>query len=387
MWLSANQARDLVREHGSPLFVYSSEILIDRAKQLTQLELPFGHTVRFAVKANPHPEIIQLFADQGLYFDASSSYEVSRLLEQGIDGSKISLSSQQPAHNLPELFESGVKIVATSLHQLELVGKSAPQNITVALRINPGMGSGHNNRTSTGGTASSFGIWHEYLPLALDMAERYDLVVDRLHVHVGSGADPSVWSDVMDTALTIVAQMPDVTTLDIGGGYKIARTAHEQEANMPQIAAIFSDHLQRFAEQTGRKLHLEIEPGTWLVGHAGILLAEVVDIVDTGKEGFTFLRLNTGMNDIMRPAMYGAQHHMEVLNTETEQLQYVVVGHNCETGDILSPAPGDPEAIKFRTMNRAGIGDTLAIADTGAYCASFSAKQYNDFPTAAEIIV
>jgi diaminopimelate decarboxylase len=181
--------------------------------------------------------------------------------------------------------------------------------------------------------------------------------------------------------------MPDVTSLDMGGGYKIHRYGDEHEADMEAIGAEFGLHLQRFAEKTGRKLRLEIEPGTWLVGHAGVLLAEVADMVDTGEDGHTFLRLNTGMNDIARPGMYGAQHTLEVLNDATETAEYVVVGHNCETGDILTPAPGDPEGIESRELKQASIGDVVAIYDTGAYCRSMSHKGYNSYPNAHEVII
>jgi diaminopimelate decarboxylase len=386
-FVDRKEALELVRQHGSPLFVYSREDLLERVKQLLSVSLPFGHTIRYAIKANPHPKIVQLFADSGLYFDASSSYEVSELLAHGIEGSKISLSSQQPAHNLSELIAAGVQYVATSMHQLELFAEIAPAGGKVALRVNPGMGAGHNNRTSTGGINSSFGLWYEYLADALRFAQDKGLVIDRVHIHVGSGADPSIWGTVMDKALDIVRMMPDVVTLDIGGGYKISRDLNEPEADMAQITSVFSERLATFASETGRKLHLELEPGTWLVGHAGILLSEVMDIVDTGRDGFSFLKVNTGMNDILRPSLYGAQHQIKVLTGKMEQIDYVVVGHNCETGDVLTPAPGNAEMFVPRTMNKADIGDYIAIYDVGAYCASFSTKGYNAFPPAKEVLI
>lgn len=370
----------------TPLFVYSKQYLTDRAAALAGQTLPYGWTPRYAVKANGHPEIIKIFAAAGLHFDASSSYEAIELLEQGIAGEKISLSSQQPAHNLEELLDAGVQYVATSLHQLELFIGTASKGAEVGLRVNPGMGSGHNNRTTTGGANSSFGLWHTYVPQALELAKDNDITITRLHVHVGSGADPKQWGGTMDMALELAASMPNVTSLDIGGGYKIHRYGEEQETDMAEVVAVFSERLQNFAAKTGRKLNLEVEPGTWLVAHAGVLLAEVTDIVDTGSDGHTFLRLNTGMNDIIRPSMYGAQHRIEALNDVSEIQEYVIVGHNCETGDILSPAPGDPEGLAPRMLNKVAIGDIVVIHDTGAYCASFAAKGYNSFPDAAEVI-
>lgn len=387
MWFSKDQAIELASRYGTPLMAYSRQLLTERAQLFMGVSMPFGHTVRYAMKANAHPEIIALFHQQGLHFDASSSFEAAALLQQGIPGSHISVSSQQPAHNLAELLDANVQFVATSLHQLRLFTEVAGTGAHVGLRVNPEVGDGHSNRTNTGGIASSFGLWHAYLADALTLAAEKHVVIDRLHVHVGSGADPGVWKSVIGKALSIVRKMPQVTTLDIGGGYKVARANGESEADISAIGKLFAKALQDFADETGRRIRLETEPGTWLVAHAGTLIAEVVDIVDTGSAGYTFLRLNTGMNDIIRPAMYGAQHNVVVLNDAVEQSEYVAVGHNCETGDILTPAPGDPERIQARRMNKAAIGDIVAIADTGAYCASFSTKGYNSFPTAKEIFV
>lgn len=366
----------------TPNFVYSRRILRERAKRALGCQLPYGLTVRYAAKANPHSEIIHLFDKLGLHFDVSSSYEAALLLEQGISGAKISLSSQEPAHNLDELLQAGVRYVATSLHQLSLFAMSPYHPETVGIRLNPGMGSGHNNRTMTGGVNSSFGLWHAYIEQALEAAGRCGITIDRLHIHIGSGADPRLWGDAMDAALALIRQLPDVAALDIGGGFKIHRFGDEQEADLAAICEVFAGKLTTFALETGRQLHLEIEPGTWLVAHAGVLMAEIVDIVDTGADGHVFLRLNTGMNDITRPGMYGAQHEMMVLSGSSEQRDYVVVGHCCETGDILTPAPSNPENLESRRLAKAEIGDKLVIFDTGAYCQSMSLKGYNSYPDA-----
>ena len=388
MWLSDEQATEVVAQHSSPVFVYSKSQLKSRAQTLLDLVMPFGLTIRYAVKANSHPEVVKLFSDMGLHFDASSSYEAAMLLSRGVPGEKISLSSQQSAHNLEELLWAGVQYVATSLHQLEMFINAENRGNTVALRVNPAIDhAGQNNRLSTGGIAASFGLWHEHVEQALELASAHQVVINRLHTHIGSGADPAIWAKAMETSLDIVRRMPDVTTLDFGGGYKVSRAAGEHETDMQQIGAIFVEKLQTFAKETGRRLRLEIEPGTWLVAHAGTLLAQVDDIVDTGSEGYTFLRVNTGMNDFIRPAMYGAQHDIRIVNGNSEQTECVVTGHCCETSDVLTPMPGDPEHIAPRTMRKASIGDVIAIADTGAYCASMSTKQYNAYPSAPEVFV
>ena len=371
----------------TPRFEYSRSKIQERIDELVSLEAPFGLTVRYAMKANPHGEILKMMNDGGVQFDASSSYEAETLLRADVAGAHISLSSQQSPHNLPELLEAGVLFVATSFKQLELFLETANRPNKVGLRINPAMGSGHNNRTNTGGVNSSFGIWHEYGEQVREMTAAAGVTIDRLHIHIGSGADPYVWGQVTEQALDIAREYSDVTSLNIGGGFKVHRYGEEIEASITDIFATFNEKLLAFKEETGRALHLEIEPGTYFIAHAGTLVATVDDIVDTGKFGHTFLRLNTGMNDFLRTTLYGAQHRIEVINDETEDHPYIVVGHNCESGDIFTTEKGDPESVEPRLLKKAAIGDTVHIYDVGAYCASMRAKGYNSFPDAEEVMV
>lgn len=371
----------------TPRFEYSRSAIIEKINQLTSLSVPYGLVVRYALKANPHPEIIKVMRDNEVHFDASSSYEAELLLKAGVAGHQISLSSQQSAHNLSELLEAGVLYVATSFKQLQQFLEINNRPNTVGVRINPLMGSGHNNRTNTGGVNSSFGIWHEYGEQVRELVAAHGVVIDRLHIHIGSGADPYVWGQVMEQALDIAREYESVTSLNIGGGYKVHRYDEEVEADMNAIFTTFSEKLLSFQEETGRALQLEIEPGTYFIAHAGTLVATIDDIVDTGKYGHTFLRLNTGMNDFLRTTLYGAQHKIEIINDETETMPYIVVGHNCESGDIFTTEKGDPESVEPRVLKKAKIGDIVHIYDAGAYCASMRAKGYNSFPDAEEVMV
>jgi diaminopimelate decarboxylase len=373
-----------------PYYEYSRSNILERISYLKSLSAPFGLIVRYAVKANPHSEIIKMMNDQDVHFDASSSYEATELLERGISGNKISLSSQQTPHNLEYLLDKGVLFVSTSVQQLKIFLETKNHPNKVGVRINPDIkGGGHNKRTSTGGVSASFGIWYEYADELINLVNKAGVVIDRLHIHIGSGADPKIWGDVMERSLQIVEIFKDVTILDIGGGYKVHRYGEEKEADMVAILEMFSARLTEFKEKTGREIKIEIEPGTYFVAHAGTLIAQIDDIVDTGKNGFTFLKLNTGMNDFLRSAIYGAQHMIEVVNdapTENKK-DYVVVGHNCESGDIFTPAPGNPEEIQTRSLKEAQIGDEVRIHDVGAYCESMSTKGYNSFPSAGSVMV
>ena len=288
--------------------------------------------------------------------------------------------------NLKNLIGKGVLFNACSLHQLDIFGQQLP-NHEVGIRINPGLGSGHSNRTNVGGPSSSFGIWHEYIAQAKEIASKYKLKITRLHTHIGSGSDPDVWLKVAKMSIELVNHFPDVSTLDLGGGFKVARMANEKSTDIEAVGQLISEELVNFYNKTGRKLKLEIEPGTFLVANAGSLVTSVIDIVDTGKDGYEFIKINSGMAEILRPSLYGAQHPIVVVNNSSILKNYVVVGHCCESGDILTPKPGDPEGIATRQLHSAEIGDTLVIEGVGAYCASMSADNYNSFPTATQVLL
>jgi diaminopimelate decarboxylase len=385
-FLDSTKAASLAKAHGTPLFVYSHLKLAEQAKTILSIPAPYGLTIRYAMKANPNSEILEALRQQGICIDASSGYEAQIALDQGFRPEHILLTSQQLAHNLQELVEQGVQFNATSLHQLEEYGKLFP-GTSLSVRINPGIGSGHSSKTNVGGVASSFGIWYKYIPEIHELAQKYELSITRLHTHIGAGTDPVVWQQAARTSLELVEQFPDVTTLDLGGGFKVARMDDEQGADMVATGSMIATELTAFAEKTGRKLHLELEPGTFMVANVGVLLARVDDVVDTGQAGYHFLKLNTGMNDILRPSYYGSQHPIAVLNETHESEDYVVVGHNCESGDLLTPDPNDSDTLATRLLNKAAIGDLVVIGGTGAYCASMAAHGYNSFPDANEIII
>jgi diaminopimelate decarboxylase len=367
------------------LFVYESSKLRSAAEEMMGLEMPFGSLVRYAAKANPHPEIIRLFDSMGLHFDAAHPDEAAALLDYGVDGSKISLSSSTLPMDviLERVIESGVQPVATSLDQIDKLDYLGCANI--AVRVNPPQGSGHNNRTNTAGASAPFGIWHEQLPEALEAARRRGIVIDRLHTHIGSGADPNSWPMAIVSSLEIIEQLPDATTLDIGGGYKIARMPDETPTDMQWVGAVFKDALEEFADRTGREIALELEPGTHLTGNAGSLIGRVEEKKTTSEH--KFLILNTGMNANLRPAIYGAQHDMETLNDAVEQERYLVFGAACESGDVLTPAEHDPEGLLPRLMKKAEVGDYVVIRGAGAYGLTMAAVDYCHLPKTTEIVV
>ena len=219
----------------------------------------------------------------------------------------------------------------------------------------------------------------------------YGLKVERIHTHIGSGSDPEVWKKVASMSLDLVRAFPSVQTLNLGGGYKVARMDNEEATDLKEIGNPVKELFQKFAEETGRKLSLEIEPGTFLLAHACSLVTSVQDVTSTGSEGYRFLKVDGGMTEILRPSLYGAQHPIVIVTNPTQERfrsveNQVVVGHCCESGDLLTPAPGDPETLAPRNLLRGEVDDFCVIESVGAYCSSMSAKNYNSFPEAAEII-
>jgi len=387
-FLDYNTARTIADDFGTPVYVYDMATLKANAADVLAFPNAFGLTARYAMKASPNAAILKIFNEAGLHIDASSGNEVRRAIAAGVPAANISLSTQELPSDFAELYELGIEINACSLNQLERFGQACSGK-SIGLRFNPGAGSGGNNRTNVGGPASSFGIWHEWIDQVQAIVAQYDLRVIRIHTHIGSGSNPAVWQKISGMSLDLVRQFPDVVALNLGGGYKVARMENEVGTDLQECGAPVAEKFREFAKETGREIRLEIEPGTYLLANACSVLSIVQDIVSTGVDGYEFLKLNTGMTEILRPSIYGAQHPIYILQADagTETREYMIAGHCCESGDILTPAPGDPELLTTRTLPVCTIGDLCVIDGAGAYCAAMSTKHYNSYPEAAEIML
>jgi len=326
----------------------------------------------------------------------------------GIPAENISLSSQELPLDFEELVKMGVKINACSVSQLERFGQAFSNcSQKVGIRVNPGVGSGGFSssttgfsKTNVGGPSSSFGIWHGLVTdgTVPAIVEKYGLEPERIHTHIGSGSDPDIWQSVAKNSLSFCAIWDTITTLNLGGGYKVGRNPGEMTTDLGEIGAPVKEAFVEFAKEHGRELRLEIEPGTYLVANAGALVTKIQDKVSTksptGEDGHIFLKMDAGMTDVLRPSLYGAIHPITILpasgesgdvGTSTESV--VVVGHCCESGDLMTPKPGEPEALEERILRMAEIGDIAIMDGSGAYCAGMSTKNYNSFPEAPEVLV
>jgi diaminopimelate decarboxylase len=254
------------------------------------------------------------------------------------------------------------------------VGALAPGR-EVLLRINPGVGGGHHPHVVTGGAHSKFGIPLEELAPAVEAAEESGLVVRGLHAHIGSGiAEPAPLLASARRLLEAATQVPSVRVLDLGGGFAIPYRDGDREFDLAAYALGLEALLAEFTTRLPARFELWFEPGRFVVGPAGYLVAEVTCRKESG--GLTFIGLDTGMNHLLRPALYGAYHRIVNLSAPKASLEWVeVVGNVCETTDVLA---------SNRPVPRPEEGHLLAFLDVGAYGYSM-ASRYNLWPLPKEV--
>ena len=350
-------------------------------------------TVRFAQKACSNIHILQLMREQGVKVDAVSRGEILRALAAGFkaggEPSEIVFTADLfDAATLDCVVEHGVPVNAGSIDMLRQLGPRSKGH-AVWLRINPGFGHGHSNKTNTGGEHSKHGIWHTDLPLALQTIREQGLTLAGLHMHIGSGVDYGHLAEVCGAMVELVrtahAAGHDLHAISAGGGLSIPYRAGDPVIDTQHYFGLWNTARQQAEAIVGHTLGLEIEPGRFLVAESGVLLGEVRATKNAGSNHFVLV--DTGFNELMRPSMYGSFHAMSVLRRDGSQgasQPTVVAGPLCESGDVFTQ--GDGGVVLPRDLPAAQVGDLLVIHDTGAYGASMSSN-YNTRPLVAEVLV
>ncbi|CDL85088.1 hypothetical protein [Xenorhabdus szentirmaii] len=388
-FLEPDEIPHLVEKYGTPLFVYDLPTIKKHYDYFCQIPNPYGLTVRYSVKANPTRAILAQFNKLGASFDVSSVWEARRCINAGIDANKILITAQEISEGWETLCKAGMEFDAGSLQQLKTYGEKFP-NTQVSIRINPGFGSGLVKKLTSGGNHSSFGLWFEQFDEAITLAKHYSLTIKRVHLHIGSGHDSAVLEKTVNRALELCAKVPSVTHLNLGGGYKITALNSDPHYDHHAMGSRVSASLEQFQRETGRKLHLEVEPGTFSMALSGSLITRVIDVVNTGDNGYRFIKIDGGLTEIMRPSYYGALHPLVVVKhdgtLETNDIdEQMVCGHCCIAGDSLTPVAGNTEDFTPVLLARAEINDYLVVERTGGYAASMSVKNFNSYPEAAEV--
>ena len=385
--VSAPLLWNLAERFGTPLWVYDAALIRSRIAALRAFD-----TIRFAQKACSNTHILKLMREQGVKVDAVSRGEILRALaagyRAGADGEIVFTADLLDRETLATVAERRVPVNAGSIDMLGQLAAVSPGH-PVWLRINPGFGHGHSNKTNTGGEHSKHGIWHSELGAALDVIRAQGLKLVGLHMHIGSGVDYGHLAQVCGAMVDLVRQAHeaghDLQAISAGGGLSIPYREGGAVIDTAHYFGLWDAARQQAEALLGHGLHLEIEPGRFLVAEAGLLLAEVRATKNAGANHFVLV--DAGFNELMRPAMYGAFHAMEILPRDgvaRPQRPSVVAGPLCESGDVFTQEDGG--VVVPRDLAEARVGDLLLIHDTGAYGASMSSN-YNSRPLIAEVLV
>lgn len=378
--------QQLVADTPTPFYVYDEAQIVKRIKDLRDFDV-----VRYAQKACSNLAILDVCRRHGALVDAVSAGEILRAEAAGF----VSTGDPPPIVYTADIFDQQslelvldrkIHVNCGSPDMLGQLGKKDPGR-SVTLRINPGFGHGHSQKTNTGGPQSKHGIWHTELASCLQIANQYDLKVTGLHMHIGSGTDLEHLSQVV-TAMEKVAPMVagHLTTISAGGGLPIPYHSGEAYVDLASYFELWDAARRRLEQQFGRKLHLEIEPGRYLVAEAGYLVTEIRAIKKMGENWFYLV--DAGFNDLARPILYGAYHPMTICRRDGEEptaLREVIVGGPlCESGDIFTQEEGG--FVCTRPLPEAELGDLLIIECAGAYGAVMGSN-YNSKPLAPELLI
>ncbi|EMT6575191.1 MULTISPECIES: diaminopimelate decarboxylase [Providencia] len=386
-YLTPEYLRVLPEQYGSPVWVYDSAVIIERIKQLQVFD-----TVRFAQKACSNIHILRLMKQQGVKVDSVSLGEIERALvagfQPGRENSEIVFTADVlDRATLAKVTDLDIPVNAGSIDMLEQIGEQKAGH-PVWLRINPGFGHGHSQKTNTGGENSKHGIWHEDLPTALETIRHYNLSLVGIHMHIGSGVDYQHLADVCDSMVALVTTAGvDLHAISAGGGLSTPYREGDELIDVQHYYSLWDNARQRIEQHLGHKIELEIEPGRYLVAESGVLLAEVRAVKYMGSRHYVLV--DSGFNDLMRPAMYGSYHHISVLptdgrNVDGAQLKdTIVAGPLCESGDVFTQLEGG--LVVTRALPEVKVGDFLVFHDTGAYGASMSSN-YNSRPLLPEVM-
>lgn len=372
--------RMLAERYGTPLYVYSYKTLLRHFMAYDTAFDGYPHIICFAVKSNPNTAIMRLFAKHGGGADIVSGGELYVARKAGIPSRKIVYAGVGKTEDEIRLALKAKILMfnvesENELREIDRVAKTMRTKAPVALRINPDIDPGTHPYITTGMKKHKFGIPIDFALEYYNLAAKLgNISVVGVHKHIGSQITKiSPFVDALKRVLLLIdklnAQGVNLQYLDVGGGLGISY--RDEEPPVPEDLAKNLIPLLK-----GRNLTLIMEPGRSLVGNAGILVTKTL-YLKKGPEK-EFIIVDAGMNDLIRPSLYDAYHHiMPVVKTKRDKILCDVVGPICESGDFLAR---ERELAKLRQ------GEYLAVMSAGAYGFSMSSN-YNSRPRAAEILV
>jgi diaminopimelate decarboxylase len=366
----------LARKYGTPLYLYAGDVVRARCAAL-RAAFPRAE-VRYAMKANDCPALLALVRAAGLGVETVSPWEVRLAREMGFKKRQVICSANNPSDDdLRALARAGITVNLDALSALARWGKIAPKGARVGLRVNLQIGGGHHKHVVTGGPDSKFGLAPEDLPRAREIAAERGFAIVGLHQHLGSGlTDIEVFRAALDALFAIVPDFPDVTFVDIGGGFAVPIRPGDAPLDLARWGEVATERFAALEASVRRPLAMLIEPGRYVVAESGVLLTRVTTVKRARDR--VWIGVDTGMHHLVRPAMYGAYHPVAPVRARAGTPERCfVVGPICESGDVLA---------EERTMVPPEEGDLLAIGNAGAY-GYVMASRYNLRARPAEIVL
>jgi diaminopimelate decarboxylase len=353
---------ELAAEFGTPAYVYAEDDMRARARAF--VEAFRARTERFEViyasKAFPCTAALRLFGEEGLSADVASGGELHVALAAGIDPERLYMhgNNKSPAE-LDFAIESGVgHIVVDSFDEIErLRSRGRPQRVMI--RVTPGIKPSTHSYIQTGQVDSKFGFPMSEVPRAVEACEAAGLELRGLHAHIGSQI---LDVEVFEKLGELLGSMGDYPLLNLGGGLGIAYTADD---HAPSI----EEYVEALLRNAPDGVKVLCEPGRALVGNAGVTVY-TVGTVKRIPDVRTYVAVDGGMSDNLRPMLYGARYEAEIADRFGGTDVCTIAGMHCESGDVLVPDV---------PLNDPRVGDILVIAATGAY-AHAMANNYNAVP-------
>lgn len=376
--------KSLVEDFGTPLYVYDKNKIIENYNKLkSAFIINYDKTkIHFSVKSNSNLHILKLFNELGAGADCSSPIEYKLARLAGFEDKNILYTGN---YELPEdfndvAFSDDSKINLDDITSFERLKKvNLPKRIS--FRINPGVGRGGFEGITTGGTEAKFGIPYEKAIDAYKLA--MDNGIERFGIHMMTGSnnlEPYFFAEIVDKLMMIagglfnkIGKIPEY--VDIGGGFGIPYSNDEQELNIERTGQMVTEVFKEKCEKYGfGSPELVLEPGRYLTANAGYLISKVTAVKKSYK---TFVGLDSGMNTLIRPALYGAIHRVEVYNKEENTQIVNLCGQICENSDIFAKNIPFPEVVE---------GDITIFRDAGAY-GYVMASNYNNRFRPAEVLL
>ena len=331
--------------------------------------------VHYSMKANPHPEILKALHAEGIEFECVSRPEVELLLATcpALDPRRVLYTPNfAPREEYAWALARGVRVTVDNGYVLESWGDLFAGH-DIFVRLDTGVGRGHHSHVRTAGTRSKFGVPLAELAALAQAARAAGARITGLEAHVGSGIfDASSWAHTARLLASAAQPLADVRVIDVGGGLGVPERPEQPGVDLARLDALLGE--VRIAHP---RLEFWLEPGRYLVACAGVLLARVTQLKQKGA--VRFVGVATGMNSLIRPALYGSHHEIANLTRVEEAATELVnvVGPICESADVLG---------HDRLLPPTREGDVLLIANAGAYGHAMS-SHYNLRAPAPELIL